>query len=92
MLLLAGHVPHQVVDELVHLLHILSSLRFKLETDHIICHLHDHAPLAVVVLGGVPHLHGVLQVQPLCCLLKLLPILQESHSAAVVSVNISQCL
>ena len=66
MLLLACHVPHQVVDKLVHLLHILSSLRLELETDHVICHLHHHAPLAVVVLGAVPHLHGVLQVKPLC--------------------------
>ena len=35
MLLLAGHVPHEVVHELVHLLHVLGELRLVLETHRI---------------------------------------------------------
>ena len=80
MLFLRGHVPHQVVDKLLALFDILSGLRLVLETDHIVRHLEDQTALGVVVLGGVAHLHGVLQVQSLCCRLKLLPAVQECHA------------
>ena len=63
VLLLAGHVPHQVVDELVHLLDVHGQVGLVLETVHVVRHLHHQAARAVVVLGAVPHLHGVLKVQ-----------------------------
>ena len=73
VLLFAGHVSHQVVDELLHLLDVLGQLSLVLETLRVVRHLEDEAAGGVVVLGGVPHLHGVLQVQSLGGLLKLLP-------------------
>ena len=65
VLLLARHVSHQVVNELVHLLDILGQLSLVLEADHVVRHLEDEAAGGVVVLGAVPHLHRVLQVQSL---------------------------
>ena len=56
MLFLARHVPHQVVDELVHLLDILSQVSLILETHHVICHLHHQTPRAVIILGAVANL------------------------------------
>ena len=56
VLLLAGHVPHQIVDELVHLLDVLGGVRLVLETHHVVRHLDHQAPLAVVIFGGVSDL------------------------------------
>ena len=56
MLLLAGHVPHQIVHKLVHLLDVLGGVRLVLETHHVVRHLDHQAPLAVVILGGVSDL------------------------------------
>ena len=83
MLFLGGHVPHQVVDKLLALFDVLSRLCFVLEAHHVVRHLQDEAALGVVVLGGEPHLHRVLEVQPLRCRLKLLPAVQECHPGRV---------
>ena len=56
MLLLAGHVPHQIVDELVHLLDVHGEVGLVLEAVHVVRHLDHQAPLAVVILGGVSDL------------------------------------
>ena len=75
MLFFRSHVPHQIVNEFFTFFHVLGGLCLVLETNHVVGHLEDERPGGVVVLGGVAHLHGVLQVQPLCRLLKLLPAL-----------------
>ena len=79
VLLLAGHVSHQVVDKLVHLLDVLGEVRLVLEAHHVVCHLDHQAAHAVVVLGAVPDLHRVLEVKSLRRLLKLLPTLNKRH-------------
>ena len=79
VLLLAGHVSHQVVHELVHLLDVLGEVCLVLEAHHVVRHLDHEAAHAVVVLGAVPDLHRVLEVQPLRRLLKLLPTLNKRH-------------
>ena len=56
MLFLAGHVSHQVVNKLVHLLHILGSLGLVLQAGYVIGQLEHQAALGVVVLGAVAHL------------------------------------
>ena len=79
VLLLAGHVSHQVVDKLVHLLDVLGEVRLVLEAHHVVRHLDHEAALAVVILCAVSHLHWILEVKPLCRLLKLLPTLNKRH-------------
>ena len=69
------HVSHQIVHKLLTLLDILGDLSLVLQADGVVRHLEDEASLGVVVLGGEPHLHRVLQIQPLSSSLKLLPAL-----------------
>ena len=75
MLFFRSHVPHQIVYKFLTLLDILGGLSLVLETDHVVCHLEDERAGGVIVLGGVAHLHRVLEVESLGRLLKLLPAL-----------------
>ena len=80
MLFFGSHVPHQIVYKFLALLDILGGISLVLETDHVVRHLEDQGAGGVVVLGGVAHLHRVLQVESLRRLLELLPALQECHA------------
>lgn len=53
MLLLRGHVSHEVVDELLHLLDVLCGVRLVLQADDVVRHLHLQGAGRVVVLDVV---------------------------------------
>ena len=59
-MLLRSHVSHQVVDELLHLLDVLSGIRLELQADDVVGHLQNERAGIVVVFHHVAALQVII--------------------------------